>query len=160
MLDLEGIKKQFYLNIDGRERCVDIDLSEIFSIDESNLKDTFLKHPAVVAWFTTVLASYQRASNVEKDALKLMEASFYKQKREELEAAGKKVTETLLNSEVYTDPRYQKQLSIIRDLEEDTSILQGIKYGLDHKLQMLIQLGGLYRSEITATGIINFKAEE
>jgi len=159
-MDLTGLKRTFFLNIDGQERSIEANLSEIFEINEANLKDTFLKHPAVVAWFTTVLASYQRALNIEKDAQKVLEASLYKTKREELELAGKKVTETLLNSEIYTDDRYSKQVNLVRNLEEDVSVLQGIKYGLDHKLQMLIQLGGLYRSEITATNMINFKSND
>jgi hypothetical protein len=90
-----------------------------------------------------------------KDELKVLEGTLFKEHRVRLESQGQKPTEALVKSEVYTDTRFVDLMDKLREVEHNTAALQAVKLALDHKRDMLIQLGGIYKRELDVQAMLD-----
>ena len=155
---MQDIKSTFYLQVDGELTEVEISLEKVFVVNEHDIKGELLRHASIVAWFGMIHNSYQQNLSALRGEQKIMDAELYGEKKTILESAGARATVDGIKAEVIIDARMQAMNKRIRDTESDVGALFAIKNALDHKKDMLIQLGGLHKREMDLQSLLDLQA--
>ena len=123
-------------------------LREVLKINEITLTDEFINQPSKYAYFAA-LSEYAVAEVEQKKlSFSVLKANLDSQKRLELAKLGK-VTESMVDSAIILDIKYQTVFEEIIEAERQLGILKSLVKALDQRCQMLVQLGAGKRQEMS-----------
>ena len=128
------------------------DLGAHIDIDRDDLDAEFSRQAALVSWWGVM------AEQASHD-LRRAEADFqgwlavtFGQLRAQAEATKAKMTEAKLEQTVHSLPQFLEWKQRINDLKHQAGVLRTATRGIEEKGRMLVSLGALRRSEVTAFG--------
>lgn len=123
-------------------------IREVLQINEATLTDEFIKQPSTFAYFAA-LSEYAVADVEHKKlAFSVLKANLDGEKRLSLAKVGK-VTESMVDSAIILDKRYQMMQEEVIEAERQLGILKSLVKALDQRCTMLVQLGAGKRQELS-----------
>lgn len=125
-------------------------LQEDLYVNRSDLNNEFIKHPERYAFYATC---YEIAADRENNLnvnLERLYAILDHEKRGELAFSGVKVTEKMIENSVITDDRYVALQNEHISAQRDSAICKAAMIAMQHRRDMLIQLGSSARAEFNA----------
>lgn len=125
-------------------------LSQDLFIDRSDLQNEFVKHPERYAFYATSFEIASAKENACKIALERLYAALDHEKRSELTMAGVKSTEKMVENSVITDDRYIAMQGEYLEAQLAAAVCKSAMYAMQHRKDMLIQLGSAARAEFNA----------
>ena len=130
------------------EKAFDGTIRDILQINEATLTDEFIKQPSSYAYFAALSEFAVADVEQKKLSFSVLKANLDGQKRTELAKAGK-VTESMVDSAIILDKKYQMMAEEIIEAERQLGILKSMVKALEQRCQMLIQLGAGKRQELS-----------
>lgn len=125
-------------------------LNDDLFIDRSDLNNEFIKHPERYAFYATCYEIASATENNYKVNLERLYAILDHEKRGELQHAGVKTTEKMVENSVITDDRYTALQDDYLRVSREASICKAAMFAMQHRKDMLIQLGSAARAEFNA----------
>ena len=143
-------------------------MAEELSINVGNLSESFTDQTAKYAYWSSL--TIQAKNKVERKKLELeVKEDFVKKTligildnriRTRFKDEGVKATETLVVNTIYTEPDYRqakeeifKLKEELLDLQEEYSVLEGIREAFNQRKDMLISLGAHVSAEMINEGL-------
>lgn len=125
-------------------------LEEDLFVNRADLNNEFIRHPERFAFYATCYEIAANKENQYKVALDRLYAILDHEKRGELKMAGIKPTEKMVENSVITDDRYTALQNDYIQASRDAAILKTAMQAMQHRRDMLIQLGSAARAEFQA----------
>lgn len=125
-------------------------LQEDLFVNRSDLNSEFIRHPERFAFYATCYEIAAAEENNHKVALERLYAVLDHEKRGELQMAGVKTTEKMVENSVITDPRYTALQDAHLQAQKNAAICKAAMNAMQHRRDMLIQLGSAARAEFNA----------
>lgn len=135
------------VNIDVKDKKYDGTLRNIVQINAGDLMNEFCEHPSKYAWFGALSEICSSEVETKEFALDVLRANLDEEKRMKFKEENVKVTETVIQSAIITDKRYKVIMEELIELKKQYGILKSIVKALEHRKDMLIQLGSTKRQE-------------
>ncbi len=132
-------------------------LQDDLYVDRSDLNNAFIRHPERYAFYATCYEIAAAKENTYKVNLDRLYAILDHEKRGELQMAGVKTTEKMVENSVITDDRYVALQDEYLRASKDASICKAAMFAMQHRKDMLIQLGSAARAELNAD--VSLKAQ-
>jgi len=123
-------------------------IREVLTINEATLTNEFVEQPSTFAWFAALSEMASAEVESKKMALSVLRANLDAEKRTELSSSGK-VTESMVDSAIVKDKRYQVAQTELIESERQLGILKSLVQALHQRKDMLIQLGSTRRQEMS-----------
>lgn len=130
------------------EKAYDGTIKEVLQINEATLTDEFIRQPSTYAYFAALSEFAVADVEQKKLSFSVLKANLDGQKRLELAKLGK-VTESMVDSAIILDKKYQAMFEEVIEAERQLGILKSLVKALDQRCQMLIQLGANKRQELS-----------
>lgn len=143
--DISGTK----VVVQGKE----LDLSDLFDIDENDLTREFATQASLYAYFATLQAKVERdvvAESIKKDQEYASADEHWRQWYTERE---KKYTEAVIRSDVIRDEDYMIAEDSYNMAVHDLNIVKALVRALQQRAEMLISMGAHLRQEYSMTGM-------
>ena len=118
---------------------------EDVKIDHSDLQGEFLRQSELVASYGFLAADAETEERLIEYQLDRMYAVLDKQRREEFQAAGERITEKKIENSVITDLEYQEVKLNLIEAKRNKQLFKATCQALNHKLQALINAGADHR---------------
>lgn len=125
-------------------------LAEDLYIDRTDLNEEFVRHPERFAFYATCYELAAAKAENYKTNLNRLYAVLDHEKRSELALAGVKTTEKMVENSVITDDRYVALQDAYLEAQKNAALLKAAMVAMQHRKDMLIQLGSAARAEIQA----------
>lgn len=125
-------------------------LQEDLFVNRSDLNSEFLRHPERFAFYATCYEIAAAKESTYKVNLDRLYAILDHEKRGELVMAGVKTTEKMVENSVITDSRYVALQAEYLQAQKDAAICKAAMNAMQHRKDMLIQLGSAARAEFNA----------
>lgn len=125
-------------------------LQEDLFIDRSDLNEAFVKHPERFAFYSTCYEIAAAHENQHKVALDRLYAILDHEKRGELQMAGVKTTEKMVENSVITDERYTALQEELLNAQKAAAVCKAAMFAMQHRRDMLVQLGSAARADLNA----------
>lgn len=125
-------------------------LEDDLFVNRTDLNNEFIRHPERFAFYATCYEIAANRENQYKVALDRLYASLDHEKRGELKVAGIKPTEKMVENSVITDDRYTAVQNEYIQAQRDAAVLKTAMQAMQHRRDMLIQLGSAARAEFQA----------
>jgi len=138
----------------------DISLVASVSVDDTNLNGEFVKLSSAYAYYS---AEYADAVDKEAKAKFLVKKTYaerYLFLREDLQNAGVKVTEAILDSHVQIDTLYQQAYMLHIEAQTNKTEVWGILEALKVKRDSLITIGANMRAERDSSISLNNRIDD
>ena len=126
---------------------------DVLKINEQRLTHEFIEHPSTYAWFAALLAYATAETESMKLSHEVLQANLYAEKRLEMAKGSGKVTEDKIKNAVVEDDRYAASQEQLTETKRQHGIVRAIVTALEHRKDMLIQLGATRRQEMFSDGI-------
>ena len=124
-------------------------------IDEYQLDEEWINQPRQYHYWAVELADAQLVLDAAKSDLEVVKADLDMRVREDLVAQGKKVTETLVSTEVINCKQYQESTKEVNKSRHTLNLTKAAVEALEHRkraLEKLVDLHGRdYFSEPTSS---------
>jgi hypothetical protein len=130
------------------EKAYDGTIKEVLQINEATLTDEFIRQPSTYAYFAALSEFAVADVEQKKLSFSVLKANLDGQKRLELAKLGK-VTESMVDSAIILDKKYQIMFEEVIEAERQLGILKSLVKALEQRKDMLIQLGSTKRQEMT-----------
>lgn len=125
-------------------------LAEDLFVNRSDLNGEFVRHPERFGFYATCYEIAAAKENQYKVALERLYAILDYEKRNDLKLAQLKTTEKMVENSVITDDRYVALQDEHLLAQRDAAILKAAMLAMQHRKDMLIQLGSAARAEFQA----------
>lgn len=125
-------------------------LADDLFINRGDLNGEFVRHPERFGFYATCYEIAAAKENQYKVALERLYAVLDHEKRNGLKLSGIKATEKMVENEVITDDRYVALQDEHLTAQLDAAVLKSAMYAMQHRKDMLIQLGSAARAEFQA----------
>ena len=125
-------------------------LQDDLYVNRSDLNSEFIRHPERFAFYATCYEIAAAKENNFKVNLERLYAILDYEKRGELSMSGVKTTEKMVENSVITDDRYVALQDAYMQTQKDASICKQAMNAMQHRKDMLIQLGSAARAEFNA----------
>ncbi len=125
-------------------------LQEDLFVNRSDLNSEFVRHPERFAFYATCYEIAAAKENNYKVNLERLYAIIDHEKRGELMLAGVKTTEKMVENSVITDERYTALQDDYLQAQKDAAICKAAMHAMQHRKDMLVQLGSAARAEFNA----------
>lgn len=141
--------KEVWAKVDATGKAVEI-TDNLGRIDYDNLQEEAGGVNAEGNWWNILAArARKRAKNAAHD-VKVLEAQLRKRARADALSRAEKFTVDVINDEVTMNPMMVAAQRAVLDAEEEAEILEGTKWALRGKANMIQEIAGLVREEISA----------
>lgn len=135
------------VKIEVKDKKFDGTLREIVKINADNLMEEFCEHPSKYAWFATLCEICSAEAETKEFAIDVLRANLDEEKRNNFKNENVKTTEAMVTAAILTDKRYKVLKEELIEVNKQHGILKAIAKSLDHRKDMLIQLGSTKRQE-------------
>lgn len=125
-------------------------LQEDLFINRTDLSEEFSTHAERFAFYATCYELAAAKAESAKIQLERMYALLDHEKRSELLMAGVKTTEKMVENSVITDDRYVSAQDMYVEFSRQAALLKAAMTAMQHRKDMLIQLGSAARAELQA----------
>lgn len=125
-------------------------LQEDLFVNRSDLNSEFVRHPERYAFYATCYEIAAAKENNYKVNLDRLYAILDHEHRGALAMAGVKTTEKMVENSVITDSRYTALQDEYLQAQKSAAILKAAMFAMQHRKDMLIQLGSAARAEFNA----------
>jgi hypothetical protein len=125
-------------------------LQEDLFINRTDLSEEFCKHPERFAFYATCYELAAAKAESLKIQLERLYAMLDHEKRSELLMAGVKTTEKMVENSVITDDRYIAMQTEGLEASRNAAVLKAAMHAMQHRKDMLVQLGSAARAELQA----------
>lgn len=140
---------------DKSNNVQEISIREELKIDEFNMQKEFLNQSGKYAYWANLLEIVRHHFEAESIKLEKQGSMLNLTIRQQLEKQGKKPTKDMIESAIYLDEGYQKQLQEVKNWEYRTKQLQYIVKAFENRTMMLTQIGADLRKTNANGGITN-----
>lgn len=130
-------------------------------IYESDLQKEFMEQPGKYAFYAQQAATANSKMLTSKMRMEVVEAELYKKIKDELVDAGAKPTEKMISSEMLVRDEWKSAQKSYIKAQEAYKIAKAAMDAMEHRRDMLIQLGSSARQERNQIGLdLHAKAKE
>jgi hypothetical protein len=128
----------------------DSSLTEDLFVNRNDLSNEFANHAERYAWYATCYELAQADVEYYHAQLDRAYAVIDIEKRTELTNSNQKVTEKMVENMVLTDDRYTQIQDMYLDACKNAGVLKAAMFSMQHKKDMLVQLGSSARAEMNS----------
>ena len=132
------------------------DYAALIRIDRNQLDDELIRQPEIFAWLSEDLVTAIAIQDEKKNRVPVIEAELNQKIRKQLDRAGEKYTEAVINSRVLTHEDRTQALNEYTQARANAGRLMGLKEAFSQRANMLRELAHLfaagYWSEQSAKG--------
>ena len=149
MIDISGTK----ISVVVGKVIKELDLADIFSIDETELTREYSQQASLYAYFSTLTADAERnvamATMIMEQEYAIMDQEY----RSDAVADDVKVTESMVKQAIISDKDYQKLSKNVINKKYYFRVLKAVADALEQRANMLVSLGAYLRHEQDMTGM-------
>lgn len=133
---------------------------EMFPIDKYSLDDEWAGQPELFRVYAQSAADWQTEVDTKKDDLEVLRAELDARYREEMDAAGKKVTEAVISSLIVRTEDFQKAQKELRVSQNKLMSVKATVTALDQRKAALENLVRLYGQEYFSKPTVSDRERE
>lgn len=134
-------------------RTKEIDLENVFHVEEADLSKEFMQQASMYAYFATAQADAEYQANMAELDKEQEEAAADSEFRIQLEMTGKKYTEAVVKGLIVRDDVVFEKTKKLNDARYQQKLLKAICSALEMRAQMLQSLGSHLRHEYEQIGL-------
>lgn len=133
-------------------------LAKDLFINRTDLTGEFARHAERYAFYSTCYELASARVEILQANLERLYAKLDSEKRGEFSGSGQKVTEKVIEGAVLQDTRYVDFLGKLLEAKEACGVLKAAMTSMQHRKDMLIQLGSAARAEMQADLVVKGNA--
>lgn len=137
------------IRVKGKE----IDLEDVFHVEEANLSTEFMQQASMYAYFAVAQVDAEYNANMVELDKDQEEAQADSEFRTQLEITGKKYTEAVIKGLIVQDEAVSKKIRNLNGVRYQQKLLKAVCSALEMRAQMLQSLGSHLRHEYEQTGL-------